>query len=118
MTVTIVPPKTVSLAIFTCDRDGCGRTIEVEYESDQEVPSEPELPAGWRPAGHPDVGDETVLTFHSQSCMSVWFATYVRVLYGGPEELPKRRSRKVEVSTLPEDTTVSGSDSKELGLLT
>lgn len=90
MTVTIQPPKSVALATFTCDR--CGKEVLVEFDP---APSQdaPDLPGGWQRSGHPDPGDMAVLTFDTRACMSTWYATWIRVLYGGPEELPKRRSR-------------------------
>jgi len=75
---------------FICDRCGKQKTIELLSDSDPIIE-----PDGWKSAHHPESDD--FLYFETRSCMSAWYATFVRVLYGGPSELPprKRGTRKV-----------------------
>jgi len=74
--------------IYECDR--CGKRAKVERDPE----SAPQVPKGWELVRHPDLTGDTMLIFDRRDCMGVWFSTWVRVRYGGPEELPPRKRRK------------------------
>jgi hypothetical protein len=81
---------------FECDR--CRRTKVVEV-NEGTLLTGVEPPSGWRTCYHPaDAPKE--LIFDTRSCMSSWYATWVRVLYGGPETLPARKRGPRKVSPL------------------
>lgn len=97
MPVTIIPPETVSRVTFECDR--CHKKVDTDVpmspamESSLNHPSALTLPEGWKSALHPDTHfeDAQVLYFDRRDCMGVWFGRWIRVTYGGPEELPPRQ---------------------------
>lgn len=106
MPIAVQEPRTVRVFTLTCDRNP-KHTKRFELEPD-ETESEFE---GWVSARHPDPGHSSdLLWFDSRECMGVFLKTYVRVLFGGPEELPKRRSHshveaaKSGESEIPEPT--------------
>ena len=101
MPVIESPVITLRRVKVICDR--CGRLKAVDLESDA-----PEVDVvgtiGWQMVRHPrpELEGEN-LYFDTRSCMSAWYGQFVRVLYGGPADLPPRRSKKsvpVKVSPL------------------
>jgi len=86
--------------VLECDRCAKQKVMEVT-ETDiaswgQGDPPDDVLPKGWARVRRPDpvsLEECENLWFDTRSCMSAWFATFVRVRYGGPAELPARRTK-------------------------
>lgn len=101
MPVNAEQPKTVAVQTYECDRCHRKKVVEIPVDVDykaaepvrEPLPITP--PQGWEIVHHPDPTglneDWHKLVFDTRSCMSAWFATWIRVRYGGPEELPKRK---------------------------
>jgi hypothetical protein len=99
MPLTETPVIALKRFVLECDRCAKVKTIEVT-EADmqtwgQDDPPDALLPKGWQRVRRPDpvsLDDCENIWFDTRSCMSAWFGQFVRVLYGGPAELPQRRS--------------------------
>lgn len=96
MPITQTPVIAMARVTFECDRCHKVKVVEVNEGT---LLAGVEPPSGWRTCYHPaDAPKE--LIFDTRSCMSSWFATWVRVLYGGPEALPARKRGPRKVSPL------------------
>jgi len=98
--ITQTPVIAMARVTFECDR--CHRVKVVEV-NEGTLLTGVAPPSGWREAHHPDKGGilpDDKLIFDTRSCMSSWYATWVRVLYGGPETLPARKRGPRKVSPL------------------
>jgi hypothetical protein len=114
MPLSVVPPKTVSVVTFECDR--CHKTVVREQDvtllpsgAPSTLDPEPELPDGWKEVSNPVLSGPRLL-FDRRDCMGVWFATFVRVAYGGPEELPPRRRRSADGELVQPDPSLGLSE--------
>jgi hypothetical protein len=103
MPFTETPVITLRRVIIECDR--CGKKKQLDVEDGAEPEDAMDLLPSWQSVWRPDPSEDQPphvqrLYFDSRSCMSSWFATFVRVLYGGPAELPPRKRTPRKVSPL------------------
>lgn len=91
MPIATQEPRTVRVFTITCDRHPT-HTEKFEVEPDATASEFP----GWVTVRHPDPDHSEALWFDTRSCMSAWFADYIRVLHGEGPRPPRRTKAEIQ----------------------